>query len=190
MTTRTPLTRARLATVGAELADEVGFEHVTASEVARRCGVRVASLYSHVRDADDLRALVCLLALDELADRASAAVAGRAGAEALAALAGAYRDYARAHPGRYAAMRHRLDPATAAASAGPRHADLTRAALRGYGLDADGETHAVRLFGGLVHGFVTLELAGAFDHSDPSPEVSWEWSLTALDATLTGWSTR
>ena len=46
---------------------------------------------------------------------------------------------------RYAATRLPLDAATAAASAGPRHAELSRAALRDYGLSADDETHAVRL---------------------------------------------
>ncbi|MDO9454572.1 TetR/AcrR family transcriptional regulator, partial [Nocardioides sp.] len=88
---RAGLTRDRLAVVGAELADEVGFEQVTISEVARRCDVKVASLYSHVAGSGDLLTLITLLALDELADRAAADVAGRAGREALAALAGAYR---------------------------------------------------------------------------------------------------
>ena len=49
-----------------------------------------------------------------------------------------YRDYAREHPGRYAAARYRLDPETAAASAGVRHAQLTRAVLRGYDLSEPG----------------------------------------------------
>ena len=184
---RPGLTRGRLALVGAELADDVGFEQVTISEVARRCEVRVASLYSHVADSADLRTLITLLALDESADRAAAELAGRAGREALAGLATAYRDYAREHPGRYAAMRSRLDRPTAAASAGPRHADLTRAALRAYDLDDEAQVHAIRLFGSLVHGFVALELAGSFDHSRPAPAASWEWSLDALDATLTRW---
>ncbi|CAM5484787.1 hypothetical protein SGRIM128S_03087 [Streptomyces griseomycini] len=82
---RAGLTAERLARAGAELADEVGFEQVTVSELARRFDVKVASLYSHVRNSQDLRTRIALLALEELADRAADAVAGRAGKDALAA---------------------------------------------------------------------------------------------------------
>ncbi|MGW7222684.1 TetR/AcrR family transcriptional regulator, partial [Streptomyces sp. NPDC054826] len=98
--TRMGLTTERLVRAGAEMADEIGFERTTPSELARRFGVKTASLYSHVRNARDLKARIALLALEELADRVSAAVAGRAGRDALIAFADAYRDYAREHPGR------------------------------------------------------------------------------------------
>src|SRR5689334_24809025 len=112
---RAGLTTERVVRAGAELADEVGFEQVTVSELARRFDVKVASLYSHLRSSQDLKTRIALFALEELADRVAAALAGRAGRDALAAFADAYRDYAREHPGRYAAARLRLDPETAAA---------------------------------------------------------------------------
>lgn len=185
---RAGLNPERVTRAGAELADEVGFAHVTASAVARRFGVQVASLYSHVRSTDDLRIRIALLALAELADRGDAALAGRAGRDALVALGDVYRDYAREHPGRYDAARHRLDPATAAASAGPRHAALARAVLRGYDLSPVDETHAVRLLGSVFHGFTSLELAGGFDHSAPDARESWVRILDALDTTLRSWT--
>ena len=111
---RAGLTAERLTRAGAELADEVGFDQVTVSELARRFDVKVASLYSHLRNSDDLKTRIALLALEELADRGTAALAGRAGRDALAALGGVYRDYAREHPGRYAAARHPLSPEAAA----------------------------------------------------------------------------
>lgn len=185
---RPGLNRQRLVAAGAELADESGFDAVTVSELARRCGVKPASLYSHVRSSEDLRTQIALLALEELADRGSEALAGRAGKEALVALANVYRDYATEHPGRYDATRHRLDPDTAAASAGPRHTELSRAVLRGYDLDEADQVHAVRLLGSVFHGFVSLELAGSFSHSQPPSEVSWTRSLDALDLLLRSWS--
>lgn len=185
---RVGLTQQRLVQAGAELADEVGFDAVTVSELARRFDVKVASLYSHVRSSEDLRTRIGLLALEEMADRASAALAGRAGKDALVALGGVYRDYATEHPGRYAAAQQRFDPETAATSAGPRHAELTRAVLRGYDLGGDDQTHAVRLLGSVFRGFVSLELGGSFDHSQPSPEESWTRTLDALDALLRSWS--
>ncbi|MEU6963245.1 TetR/AcrR family transcriptional regulator [Streptomyces chrestomyceticus] len=187
MAPRVGLTPDRLTRAGAELADEAGFEEVTVSALARRFGVKVASLYSHVKNSHDLRTRIALLALEELADRGDAALAGRAGKDALAALANVYRDYAREHPGRYAAAQLRLDPATAAASAGVRHARMTRAILRGYDLAEPDQTHAVRLLGSVFHGYVSLELGGGFSHSAPDSDETWSRVLDALDALLRNW---
>ncbi|MFC8917929.1 TetR/AcrR family transcriptional regulator [Streptomyces sp. NPDC047821] len=184
---RAGLSAERLARAGAELADQVGFEQVTVSALARLFDVKVASLYSHVRNSRDLKTRIALLALEELADRGAAALAGRAGKDALAALANVYRDYAREHPGRYAAAQFRLDPEAAAASAGGRHAAMTRAILRGYDLSERDRTHAVRLLGSVFHGYVSLELSGGFSHSAPDSQESWERILDALDATLRNW---
>ncbi|UNS95446.1 TetR/AcrR family transcriptional regulator [Streptomyces tubbatahanensis] len=181
---RAGLSTQRLIRAGAELADEVGFDQVTVSELARRFDVKVASLYSHLKNSHDLKTGIALLALEELAERAADALAGRAGKDALAAFANAYRDYARAHPGRYAATRFPLDSRTAAASAGGRHAQMTRAILRGYDLPEPDQTHAVRLLGSVFHGFVSLEASGGFSHSAPGSPETWTWVVDHLDALL------
>ncbi len=179
-----------LVTAGAELADAEGFDAVTVSAIARRFDVRSASVYSHLTSSDDLRTRIALLALAELADRAALAVAGRSGRDALVALADVYRDYAHEHPGRYAAAQLRLDAETAKASAGPRHAAMARAVLNGYDVGEPDRTHAVRLLGSVIRGFVDLELGGAFDHSEPDAETSWRRSLDALDTLLRRWEHR
>ncbi|RII15577.1 hypothetical protein DSC45_17250 [Streptomyces sp. YIM 130001] len=184
---RAGLNSDRLTRAGADLADEAGFEQVTVSALARHFDVKVASLYSHVRSSRDLKTRIALLALEELADRVAAAVAGRAGKDALTAFANAYRDYALEHPGRWAATLLPLDPETAAASAGVRHAQMTRAILRGYDLSEPDSTHAVRLLGSVFRGFVGLEGNGGFSHSAPDSQVSWDRSLDALDALLRNW---
>ncbi|MEU3364339.1 TetR/AcrR family transcriptional regulator [Streptomyces sp. NRRL S-1314] len=187
MAPRVGLTAERLTAVGAELADEVGFDQVTVSELARRFDVKVASLYSHVRNSHDLKTRIALLALEELADRAADALAGRAGKDALVALANVYRDFAREHPGRYAAAQYRLDPETAMAGAGVRHSRMTRALLRGYDLDEPDQTHAVRLLGSVFHGYVSIEMGGGFDHSAPDTQETWSRVLDALDVLLRTW---
>lgn len=184
---RSGLTAERLVRAGAELADEVGFDEVTVSALARRFEVRPASLYWHLASSQELKTRIALLALEELADRAALALAGRAGRDALVALGDVYRDYAREHPGRYAAARFRLDPETAAASAGVRHAEMSRAILRAYDLAEPDQTHAVRLLGSVFNGYVTLESAGGFDHSTPDSQASWERIMDALDALLRHW---
>ncbi|SDN12209.1 TetR/AcrR family transcriptional regulator [Streptomyces wuyuanensis] len=184
---RAGLTTERLTQAGAELADEVGFDQVTVSALARRFDVKVASLYSHLKSSQDLKTRIALLALEELADRAADALAGRSGKDALTAFANVYRDYAHEHPGRFDAARFRLDPEAAAAGAGGRHAQMTRAILRGYDLSEPDRTHAVRLLGSVFHGYVSLELAGGFSHSAPDSQESWSRALDALDALLRNW---
>ena len=186
---RAGLSAERVTRAAAELADEVGFENVTVSALARRFGVKDASLYSHVKNVQDLRTRVAVLALAELADRAADALAGRAGKDALVAFASAYRAYAKEHPGRYTAARLRLDPETAAASAAGRHSEMMRAILRGYDLAEPDQTDAVRLLGSVFHGYVSLEEAGGFDHSRAARDVdaSWHRTLDAVDALLRHW---
>ncbi|MGW8742477.1 TetR/AcrR family transcriptional regulator [Streptomyces sp. NPDC055794] len=186
---RAGLTTETLFRAGAELADEIGFEHTTPTELARRFGVRTASLYSHVKNAHELKTGIALFALEELADLVSEAVAGRAGKDALTAFANAYRDYALRHPGRFAAARFRLDPEAAAAGAGARHAQMSRAVLRGYDLAEPQQTHAVRLLGSVFSGYVGLETAGGFSHSAPDSQESWTEILHALDSLLRTWPT-
>ncbi len=184
---RVGLTPERLTEAAAQLADEVGFDEVTLSALARQFEIKVASLYSHVSSSGALRTRVALLALEEMADLAGSALAGRAGKEALVAFADVQRDYARAHPGRYAAAQLRLDRQTAMNSAGVRLAQLMRAVLRDYRLSGDDQTHAVRLLGSTVHGYVLLELGGSFDHSPPDTQASWTRVLDSLDALLRSW---
>ncbi|MGW0787947.1 TetR/AcrR family transcriptional regulator [Streptomyces sp. NPDC002911] len=184
---RAGLTAERLTQAGAELADEVGFDKVTVAALARQFGVKDASLYSHLKNSQDLKTRIALLALAELADRVAAALAGRAGKDALEAFANAYRDYAREHPGRYAAAQLRLDAEAAAASAGVRHAQMTRAILRGYDLTEPDQTHAVRLLGSVFHGYISLEAGGSFSHSSPGTQETWSRVLDALDALLRNW---
>ncbi|WP_030723780.1 TetR/AcrR family transcriptional regulator [Streptomyces sp. NRRL S-237] len=186
---RAGLTADRVTVAGAELADEVGLDRVTMSAVARRLGVKDASLYAHVRNLEDLRGRIALLAADEKTLRIAEATAGRSGKDALVAFADAWREYAHAHPGRYTATqtRIRIDPEPAAQAPGPRRAvELTYGVLRGYALTEPDLTDAVRLLRSTFHGFVALEAAGGFAH-ERSPQRSWVRALDALHTLLEHW---
>ncbi|OUC92294.1 TetR/AcrR family transcriptional regulator [Streptosporangium minutum] len=185
---RAGLTAERVTEAAADLADAVGFENITVSALARSFGVKDASLYSHVRNLRDLRERVALLAAGELADRIAAAVAGRAGKEAMVAFANAYRNYALAHPGRYAATQAvQLDPAALARSTVyARTIELTHAMLRAYRLAEPDLTDAGRLLRSAFHGYITLEANGGFSHSR-AVQRSWERALDGLHLLLENW---
>lgn len=193
---RPGLNRSAVIAAAAALTDELGFDAVTISVLARHLGVRSPTLYSHISGATDLRTAVTAYVLDELADTTSQAMAGE-GRDLLVTYANAIRDFARRSPGRYdATTRQRVPPASdpsaelagsvdAAITAGRRNADLALTVVRGYGIPETNETYAVRLMSSLVHGYITLEIAGTFAHSDPPSETTWPEVLEDLDRTLT-----
>ncbi|MEV7957038.1 TetR-like C-terminal domain-containing protein [Streptomyces sp. NPDC088141] len=47
-----------------------------------------------------------------------------------------------------------------------------------------GRTHAVRLMGSVLHGYVGPETAGGFEHSVPHAQESWAWIVDSLDVLL------
>jgi AcrR family transcriptional regulator len=162
---RAGLSAAAVVRAAADLADDDGLEALTLARIAASVGVRTPSLYNHVGGLDDVRRRIALVGLGELGDALRDAAVGRAGDDALTAMAHAYRAYARAHPGRYAATQRA--PATATADADLTDAargavDVLLAILRGYGLEGDDAIHAARGVRSALHGFVALETGGGF----------------------------
>jgi AcrR family transcriptional regulator len=184
---RAGITPDRLTAAAADLADEVGFENVTLSALARHFGVKDASLYSHVKNLQELRTRVALLAGGEMIDRIAVAVAGRAGKDALAAFAGAYREFALERPGRYAATQIRIDQSLIADSPNLRRtAEITYGMLRAYGLEEPDLTDAVRLLRATFHGYCALEATGGFG-APRDVQKSWQRAIDALHVTLQNW---
>jgi AcrR family transcriptional regulator len=184
---RAGIDRATVVAAAAELADAEGLEAVTLTRLAEELGVRPPSLYAHIDGLDDVRRRLGVRGSTELAAALGQAVEGRSGPDALRALAIAYRDYARAHPGRYAALQRARELADddEARAAGEAVVRVTLAALRGYPLEGDEAIHAVRLIRITLHGFVSLEAAGGFA-MDVSVDETFERLLALLDLGLTG----
>jgi AcrR family transcriptional regulator len=171
----------------ARLADEVGLDRLTLAMLAQRLGVALPSLYKHVRGIDALLQKVSALATAELAAELSRAAAGRARTDAVRALAGAYRGYARRHPGRYPATQRvpdRDDPEHVAA--GESAVGTIYAVLQGYGLAGDDAVDATRAARSALHGFVTLESAGGFGLPQDL-ERSFSRLVEALDIAFRAW---
>jgi AcrR family transcriptional regulator len=160
---RAGLSRATVVASGADLADKSGWEALTLAALAEQLGVRQPSLYKHVAGFAALRREIQLLALRELQTVTAQAAVGRSGTDAVEAIALAYRGYAKAHPGRYAAsvLAPPADDPDLAEAAAVLLGTVT-AVLDGFGLHASDAIDAVRGLRALMHGFVTLELAGGF----------------------------
>jgi AcrR family transcriptional regulator len=144
-----------------ELIDEQGFEALSLSAVAAVLGVRPSALYNHVESLDDLRSRVAVTATERLTDAISTAAMGVAGLAAMRAVAEAYRAFAVDHPGQYSALL-RSSPSTGELDrANARLHEVFVSVYKGAGLvGADAEA-AARRARQTVHGYVTLQHAGA-----------------------------
>src|SRR5947209_12501314 len=117
----------------AELADADGLERMTLARLAGNLGVRPPSLYAHVDGLGDLRRRVAARGARQLASELQAAAAGRSHRDALVAVADAYRAYARAHPGTYAALQSApVQEDSEGVGAAAAVVDVMLAVLRGY----------------------------------------------------------
>ncbi|WFE51608.1 TetR/AcrR family transcriptional regulator [Micromonospora sp. WMMD1155] len=184
---RVGLNQQTVVREAARLADEVGYQQLTLAALAGRLGVALPSLYKHVRGADALAQKLSALATAELATALTTAAAGRAGGDALRAMADAYRDYAHRHPGRYPATQRVPDPTDPEhVEAGERAVGAIFAVLRGYGLTGDDAVDATRALRSALHGFVALEAAGGFG-LPRELDRSYHRLVAAMDISFRSW---
>ena len=179
---RAGLDAEAVVAAAATLADAEGLHQLTLARLAAGLGIRTPSLYAHIDGLDDLRARLGARGAWELAATLQLAAAGSARGDALRTIAQAYREYAHAHPGTYAAMQVAPDSdefeAAGAAVIGP-----IVAVLRGYDLDGEPAIHAVRAIRSALHGFVSLEREGGFGLPIDLDD-SYDFLVTMLDAGL------
>lgn len=163
MSARTRLSRELIIRTAADLLDRADGREVTLAQVADALGVRTPSLYNHIDGQDDLHRGVAVFAVRELGARIAHAAIGKTGDAAVLAIGHAYRQFARERPGLYRASLRAPGPdqQDLIAASGAILAVL-RLVLDVYGLAEADQVHAIRGLRSLLHGFVSLELAGGF----------------------------
>jgi len=145
-----------------QVVEEDGLEGLRMKRVAATVGVRAPSLYKHVRNRGDLIRLVT----EDVARRLAALVTGATGsgdpAQDLRAIGRAFRAFAHANPAAYGLV---FGPMPDEWRAAPETlVTATEALIRATAALA-GPTHALdaaRTMVAWAHGFVSMELAGAF----------------------------
>lgn len=163
MTRRAGIDKLAVIEDAVRLVDEDGFEQLSLGRLAERLGVRVPSLYNHVAGLPGLRRDLAIYSLRDLGGYLTRAVMGKARAEAIFALADAFRDYARATPGRYMLTLQAPAPGDEAwQEFGQQSVGIAIAVLAPYKLGEEVTIHAIRSLRSIVQGFITLEMAGGF----------------------------
>lgn len=176
-----------IVTEAARLIDEVGRDRLTLAELAKRFGVAQPSLYKHVTGLEGLHGLLAVKVVREVGETLRRAGTGKAGPDALRAIAKAYRDYAMAHPGCYGYILRAPAPGNDDLEAAAAEIlSVLYAVFAGYGITGDDAVDAARLVRSTLHGFVSLELGGGFEMAR-SVDRSFERLVAATDQALTGW---
>lgn len=171
MATRVGLDAEAIVQKAAELADKGGLATLSMATLASELGVRPPALYHYFARLAGLRRQLSLLGLQEVSVQVGRAVQGKAGDDAVHALAHALRDFARVHPGLYEAASRAPDPEDCEwQTAGQEVVETMIRALAAYRLSDDAARLAVRMLRSIVHGCVSLEHIEGFGLPNVSDE--------------------
>ena len=104
MGTKRDLDSQAILNAAVELAEERGLENISLLQVAERLGVKPPSLYNHLGGLQEISSGIAKLAISRLGDTIRDAAVGRSKGDALAAIASAYRRFAKENPELYKAI--------------------------------------------------------------------------------------
>jgi len=173
-----------IVAAGRILIEASGPEGLNMQEVARMVGVRAPSLYKHVAGRDMLIRRVAEQVVGDLASVLEGAVTGSDPSRDLIALANEFRRFAHANPGAYRLLfrpmpaEWRPDSLLLTAAAAP--VVRTASALVG----TEHSLEAARTVTAWAHGFVSMELSGAF-RMGGDVEAAFGFGLETLSRALT-----
>lgn len=153
----------RVIEVAVTLADQRGFKSVTLAEVAGALGIRVPSLYNHISGLAGLQSEMALWGSRKMLEATRTAAVGKSGRAAIMSISDAYRSFAQAHPGVYPYLLR------APTEEEPKHVEiavtwveLLARVLAHYNQSEEDTLHTIRAWRSLMHGFISLEVAGGF----------------------------
>jgi AcrR family transcriptional regulator len=159
---RARTSRDEILAAGRDLLEAGGLDAVTMQAVADRVGVRAPSLYKRVPNRAALVAAITAATQDELRHQLEPATRDPDPANALREIALAFRAFAQGHPRAYELLFMNLPadarpPADRTAEAAAPLLEVTRRLV-----GPDRALEAARLVTAFAHGFVSMELSGAF----------------------------
>ena len=132
----------------ADLANAEGVDALSLGRLAERLGVRTPSLYNHIDGLPGLYRELSLLNTRRLGERLGNAAIGKAGPDAVMAVAQAYREHIKEFPGLYmASLRAAGNQAPAGVelqAAEDRVVQIGLAVVASFGLSGEDGLHAVR----------------------------------------------
>jgi AcrR family transcriptional regulator len=161
---RAPLTRQQVLEAAVGLADRIGIDALSMRKLAQELGVEAMSLYTHVRNKDDLLNGVVEAVLAEI----PIAPGGADWRTSLRRTVMAARGVLLRHPWAPRLIATRTEPGPAML----RYFDTVIGMLRGGGFTLDLTHHALHLLGSRVLGF-TQDVFDDTEDMDPATAAAW-----------------
>lgn len=178
---RQGLNREAVVRAAMDLIEERGPDAFSMTELARRLGVRTASLYNHVESLGELLELVGFAAIDAMVDAEERAIRGLSGEDALFSLADAYRGFAKAHRALYATiMQMQRLPNRVLGQAAGKIIDPIFRVLETFAVPWEEQIHWQRVLRSVMHGFIAQEEAGGFSHFSADRQESYHLAISCV----------
>jgi AcrR family transcriptional regulator len=185
---RAGLTKEDVVAAAARVADRDGLDRLTIASVADALGIQSPSIYHHVDGLDDLRHEIGTYGARELAKRFAAAVDDAGSTDAYAALqvmAHAFRDFAKDHPGLYAAAQPAtpLDGDQTLYDAAPEAFNTVLGMVATLGLPPEEQVNVFQSVRAALHGFIMCEAQPGFGRPEEA-DAQFQHMIDMLDAGL------
>lgn len=161
---RQGLTKETVVKAAALLVEEYGYESLTLHKLATKLNIKPASLYTHIKGIDELYISLSHLALNQLRDEMLNAAAEKKQGEALRAIAFSYYSYAKQNPEMYRIiMKVPHSNLENLVEAGREVKSILFEILSEYTKEKIKIIFYSRYYHSILHGFVSLEMAGFFN---------------------------
>ena len=163
MPTPAKTSREELVSIALGLVETGGVAALTVSAVAKAAGIKGPSIYKHFTDRLALLRAAEIEVIKDLEAVLRASIRGRTARARIVSLANAYRGFAKSQPHRYELLYSRNiagDPELAAASRSGVQPLFDE--LRAAGVPDARLLTLARTLTAFMHGFVSMELVGAF----------------------------
>lgn len=166
----------------AQLANDIGFEHITLKILADSLNVQPPSLYNHINGLDDLQNGLMLYGWRHMEERMMEAAAGVSRYAAWEAICRAFYEYATEHPGVFSAMlwynKYQNDEALEVTK---KLFSVCFKIASSLNISEENCNHLIRTFRAFLEGFSLLVNNKAFGHS-VSVQDSFDISMKVLMA--------
>ena len=170
---------------GRDILESDGFGRLTMQSVADRVGVRAPSLYKRVKSRDDLIRLIAKATLRDLGERLHTVAGSTDARQDLAELARAFRTFAHSRPAGYHLV---FAPGPEVPRPDSESLVWASAPVLRVATDLAGPAHALeaaRMITAWANGFVSMELAGAFNLGGDI-DLAYEFGIARLADALAG----
>ncbi len=179
------LTKDAVLDAAEELIEAHGASHLTTGTLAKKLGIKPASLYNHITSTEELRQTLAERAAGRLSSALNRAIDGKMREDACFALADAYRTFVHNSPGLYHLIL--MIPISGMGMTDGLSGVISAVfgALDGFTLTEGERTHWQRMLRTVMHGFSTQELWGFFSHGDADRDETYRLAVkTVTDSIL------